>query len=51
MPTTAKNVFKWKKIEMDAQKLLIWEVQKQICFMRERSMDLKEGDKKIFFFD
>lgn len=33
---TASNVHDWKKIEMDAQRLLIWEVRERICFTRKR---------------
>ena len=41
MLTIVRNVFKWKKIEMDARKLLTQEVRKQIFGMKGRNMDSK----------
>ncbi len=39
-----KNVYKWKRIEMVAQKLSIQVQLEQICSMKEKNMDLKSGD-------
>lgn len=46
MPTTAKSVLSRRRIEMDAQKLWIWGVPKQIFSMNERNMDLRKDDGK-----
>ncbi len=40
----AKNASSKKKIEMGVQRLLIQEVQKQICFMKEKNMGSKRDD-------
>ena len=41
----AKNAFNLKRIEMDVQKSLILEVQRQTCGTRERSMVLIKLDE------
>ena len=43
----AKNVFNWRKIEMDVRKLLIWGVQRQTFGMNGRNMGLKRDDDKL----
>jgi hypothetical protein len=44
MHFTVKSVFKWKKIEMVVQKLLILVLQELICFMKGKNMVLKNDD-------
>jgi hypothetical protein len=44
MPTLAKSVHSRRKIGMDAPKLLIWGVPKQIYSMNVRNMVLRKDD-------
>ena len=44
MPTIAKSVHSRRKIGMDAPKLLIWGVPKQIYSMNVRNMVLRKDD-------
>ena len=49
MHIIAKNVHKWKKIEMVVPKLLTWVLLKLICSMNGKNMDLKSGDLYILY--
>lgn len=49
MRTTARNVRYKRKIEMGVQRLSTWEVQRQISFMKERSMVSKRDDSWLAF--
>ena len=49
MLTIARNALNKKKIEMDAQRLLIQVLLKLIFSMSGRNMDLKKGDNMYNF--
>lgn len=44
MPTTVRNAYNRRRIEMDALKSSTWEVQRLICFMSGKSSILEKVD-------
>lgn len=50
MPIIVRSVQYKKKIGMVVLRLLIWVVQRLICFMKERNM-VSKGDKTVIIFN